>query len=57
MNWETGRDTPSFSSAVFIDKGITAAELEVENASSCAAQIRVRKRNGFMCARLATMNR
>ncbi len=34
MNWETRGFTFSFSSAVLIERGITAAELEVEKASN-----------------------
>jgi hypothetical protein len=30
-------DTPNFSLAVLMDKGITAAELVVENASNCTS--------------------
>lgn len=38
-NWDTLGFTFIFSSAVLIDNGITAAELDVENASSCASFI------------------
>jgi len=39
MNWETFGSTFIFSSDVLIDSGITAAELDVEKASSCGSFI------------------
>ena len=46
--------TPSFSSAVLIDMGSTAAELEVENASSINSRVSRRKRRGLRLARSVT---
>ena len=36
MNWAIELRMPSLSSATFIEYGIVAAELDVENAKSCA---------------------
>ena len=38
INWLMAGRTSSCSSAVFIDKGMTAAELDVENARSIASR-------------------
>ena len=56
-NCETERRTPSASSAVFIERGITAAELDVENASSWTLRIAFKNLTGSRRAMTATITR
>ena len=57
MNWLIGGRTPSRSSAVFIDSGMTAAELDVEKASSITSRAEDRNFNGFIPPPMAAMAR